>query len=215
MLYENSDPFRLIEPGGVLEVDEARYVRQDSRVTRVTGSRWRPMPYTMKLEGAGGGAWQTIMLIGIEDPEVLADLDGFHDGLHASLTERIGRTFGGEAGDFDLSLRIYGWNAVSGRPVAAGTPPPREVGVLFVVTAATQELADRMAKACNPYFFHHPLRPGIELPSYAFPFTPAEISRGQVFEFLLNHVVEVADGHELVRTEWVDLASEHAVAAHG
>jgi hypothetical protein len=60
------------------------------------------------------------------------------------------------------------------------------------------------------------MRRGIELPSYAFPFTPAEISRGQVFEFLLNHVVEVADGHELVRTGWIDLAHREAgVAVHG
>jgi hypothetical protein len=216
MLYENSDPFRLIEPGGILEVEQADYRQLDSRTTRVSGSRWRPMPYTMKLEGAGGGAYQTIMLIGIEDPEVLADLGAFHDAMHASLTDRIRRTFGEEAGDFDVSLRLYGWNGVSGRSVPADAPPPREIGVLFVVTAASQDLADRMAKACNPYFFHFPMRRGIELPSYAFPFTPAEISRGQVFEFLLNHVVEVADGHELVRTEWIDLARREAgVTAHG
>ncbi|HEY1447775.1 MAG TPA: acyclic terpene utilization AtuA family protein, partial [Caulobacteraceae bacterium] len=72
MLYESSDPFRLTEPGGILEVKRAAYRQLDSRTTRVSGSRWRPMPYTMKLEGAGGGAYQTIMLIGIEDPEVLA-----------------------------------------------------------------------------------------------------------------------------------------------
>ena len=77
---------------------------------------------------------------------------------------------------------------------------------MFVVTAATQDLANRMAKACNPYFFHMPWRRAIEMPSYAFPFTPAEIPRGQVYEFLLNHVVHTADGFELVRTEWVDLS---------
>jgi len=105
-----------------------------------------------------------------------------------------------------VSLRLYGWNGTSGRPVPANTPPPRDVGVMFVVTARTQDLANRMAKACNPYFFHMPLRPAIELPSYAFPFTPAEIPRGQVYEFLLNHVVHTKDGFELVRTKWTDLA---------
>jgi hypothetical protein len=89
--------------------------------------------------------------------------------------------------------------------VPADTPPPREVGVMFVVTAPTQDLANRTAKACNPYFFHMPLRPGIELPSYAFPFSPAEIPRGEVYEFLLNHVVHTKDGFELVRTKWTDL----------
>jgi hypothetical protein len=85
--------------------------------------------------------------------------------------------------------------------------PPHEVGVLFVVTASSQDLADRMAKACNPYFFHFPIRPNIELPSYAFPFTPAEIPRGRVYEFRLNHVVHTKDGHELTRVAWTDLSA--------
>jgi hypothetical protein len=206
MLYESTDPFRLTEPGGVLDVTKADYQRLDTRVTRVTGSRWEPMPYTMKVEGARGGHFQTIMIIGIEDPDVLAHLNEFQDTLHRGLTDRIRGTFGAEASFFDVSLRLYGWNGTSGQAVPANTPPPRDVGVLFVVTAPTQELANRMAKACNPYFFHMPLRPGIELPSYAFPFTPAEIPRGQVYEFLLNHVVHTKDGFELVRTQWTDLA---------
>jgi Acyclic terpene utilisation family protein AtuA len=207
LLYENSDPFRLTEPGGVLDVSGADYQWVDNRITRVTGSKWEPMPYTMKLEGARSGDFQTIMLIGIEDPEVLANLDEFHDRMQRVLTDRITKTFGA-AVRFDLSLRLYGWNGTSGRPVPAGTPPPRDVGVMFVVTAPTQDLANRMAKACNPYFFHTPLREGIEMPSYAFPFTPAEIPRGQVYEFVLNHVVHTHDGFELVRTEWTDLAEK-------
>jgi hypothetical protein len=206
MLYESADPFRLTEPGGVLDVTKADYQSLTARVTRVTGSRWEPKPYTMKLEGARGGKFQTIMMIGIVDPEVLAHLNEFHDTLHQSLTDRIKATFGDEASSFDVSLRFYGWNGTSGRPVPANTPPPGDVGVLCVVTAATQDLANRMAKACNPYFFHTPLRPGIELPSYAFPFSPAEIPRGQVYEFVLNHVVHTRDGIELVRTQWSDLA---------
>jgi len=213
MLYESSDPYRLTEPGGVLDVSRADYRWLDARATRVTGSRWEPMPYTMKLEGARAGAFQTIMVIGIEDPEVLAHLNEFHDTLQQVLTDRIKGTFGDEASFFDLSLRLYGWNGTSGRPVPANTPPPQDVGVMFVVTAPTQDLANRMAKACNPYFFHMPLRAGIELPSYAFPFTPAEIPRGQVYEFLLNHVVHTKDGFELVRTKWTDLA-ETTIKVH-
>ena len=204
MLYENSDPFHLTEPGGILDVTDADYQPVDDRTVRVTGSRWKVMPYTMKLEGAGPGPFQTIMLIGIEDPEVLASLDVFHDRLHAALVERVEQTFGEEAGDYDISLRIYGWNAVSGRPVPKGTAPPREVGILFVASASTQSLATRIAKACNPYFFHFPLVRGKDLPSYGFPFSPSEIERGRVYEFHLNHVVAVDDPLELVTTEWVN-----------
>lgn len=213
MLYENSNPFRLVEPGGVLDVTAATYEQVTDAKVRVTGSVWEPRPYTMKLEGASAGQYQTIMIVGIADPKVLANLDLFHDKMHHVLVRRIERTLGAKAGRFDISLRIYGWNAVSGRPVPSGVAPPREVGVMCVITADTQDLANQMAKACNPYFFHMPLFDDAELPSYGFPFTPAEIPRGQVFEFRLNHVVEVESPGELVRTRWVDVAaaSEQAI----
>jgi hypothetical protein len=123
MLYENSDPFRLVEPGGVLDVTDAEYVALDERRVRVTGSRWEAKPYTMKLEGAGGGPFQTIMLVGIEDPNVLADVDSFVARMERGLRDRVARTMGADAG-IDISLRPYGWNAVSGRTPAEGTPPP-------------------------------------------------------------------------------------------
>ena len=216
MLYETSDPILLTEPGGMLDVADASYVQIDDRTTRVTGSTWAAKPYTMKLEGAGKGLFQTIMFIGIEDPEVLANLNEFHDGMLASLHARIVQTFGEAAGDFDISLRVYGWNGVSGRPMPDNAAPPHEVGVMLVVTAATQSLANRIAKACNGPFFHTPLRPGIEMPSYAFPFTPAEIERGPLYEFKLNHVVETTDGFELVRTKWIDMSeADRKVAVNG
>lgn len=40
----------------------------------------------MKLEGASSGPFQTIMLIGIEDPEVLSNLETFLAPMHARLS---------------------------------------------------------------------------------------------------------------------------------
>jgi hypothetical protein len=100
---------------------------------------------------------------------------------------------------------------VSGTLIGPSTPAPREVGLLFVATAATQELATQIAKTCNPAFFHMPLDIDTELPSYAFPFSPSEIERGQVFEFKLNHVVYVDEPDELVRTVFANAgASQNA-----
>ena len=212
MLYENSDPFQLPEPGGVLDVRAARYTALDPRVVRVDGSRFDAAPYTMKLEGAAREGFQTLMLVGIQDPRVLAHIDRFVDRMHGALTQRVRETMGARAGDFDISLRPYGWNAVSGRPVSDAVPPPREVGLLFVATAATQEIATQIAKTCNPWFFHLPLTDDTDLPTYAFPFSPAEVERGEVFAFRLNHVVRVQSPHERVRTRFVELAAPPAAA---
>jgi hypothetical protein len=213
MLYENSDPFRLVEPGGVLDVTDSHYSALDNRRVRVTGSRWETRPYTMKLEGAGGGPFQTIMLVGIEDPAVLEDVDSFLGRMALGLRARLNRTLGAEAGSIDISLRPYGWNAVSGRPVGGNAAPPREIGLMFIATAPTQALATEAARVCNPLFFHFPVHEGQELPSYAFPFSPAEIERGQVFEFHLNHVVHITSPLELARTRWVDVPAATRIAA--
>lgn len=205
MLYENSNPFRLYEPGGVLDVTDARYVAVDDRSVSVTGSRFDAMPYTMKLEGASRGGWQTLMLVGIQDRRVLADIDRFLVRMHDVLTDRVHRNMGNAAGDYQISLRPYGWNALTGSPVARDVPIPHEIGLLFVATAATQDLATQIAKTCNPWFFHLPVEEEQEMPSYGFPFSPAEVERGQVFEFRLNHVVAVDDPMELVRTETINL----------
>ena len=205
MLYENSDPFRLTEPGGVLDVTDAVYTQTDPRTVRVTGSRWEVHPYTMKLEGVARIGFQTTMLVGIQDPKVLGRLDEFHDKLLAALNERTCKAVGLKPDEFDISLRLYGWNAVSGDRPPAGTPPPREVGVLFVATAASQDTANQIAKACNPYFFHFPIDMNEELPSYGFAFSPADCERGPVFEFVLNHVVETDAPNELLRKRWINM----------
>ena len=205
MLYENSNPFLLHEPGGVLDVTQAAYTALDGRSVRVTGSVFVDKPYTMKLEGASSGGWQTLMLVGIEDRRVLADIDGFLRKMHEVLTQRVQSAMGQAAGDFHISLRPYGWNAVSGLKVPAHVPLPPEIGLMFVATASSQELATQIAKTCNPWFFHLPVQEDQELPSYGFPFSPAELERGQIFEFKLNHVVSVAHAMELVRTKFVDV----------
>lgn len=166
----------------------------------------------MKLEGASGGEFQTLMLIGIEDPLVLSSIDIFLERMYEKLTSHVETMFPGLI-DYDLSLRPYGWNAVSGNKVPTGALPPREIGLLLVVTAKTQELATRIAKSCNPHFFHFPFDKTIPLPSYGFPFSPAEIERGQVYEFKLNHVVDVESPFELVRMDWAATAPDRKRSA--
>jgi hypothetical protein len=203
LLYENKNPWRLTEPGGQLDVTECEYTAVNERRVRVTGSTWIPGAYTMKLEGASGDLFQTIMIVGIADPDVLAEPQAFHDQMMKHLTARAIAATGLDASEFDISLRMYGYNGVSGFPPPEGSVP-LEIGLMGVITARTQELASHIAKACNPYFFHMPLRLGMELPSYGWPFTPGDIDRGPVFQFLLNHTVSVDSPLELVRLHMLD-----------
>lgn len=211
MLYENADPYRLTEPGVVLDVEGASYAAVDYRRVRVTGSTTRATPYTMKLEGSGPAGFRTMVFSAIADPKVLAAFDGWRAALREYLETQIAAVLGLERADYDLQLRAYGHDALS--PAPPGGAPAREIGLMALVTAATQARATEIAKFCNPVLLHFPLNLDDPLPSFAFPFSPAEVELGPVFAFKLNHVVAVDDPLELVRTSLHRYGSEASHAA--
>ncbi len=202
MLYENSDPFELYEPGVVLDAKDAVYTVLDDRTVRVTGSRHTVMPYTMKLEGSGAVGFRTMVFSAIADPKIMADLDQFLSNLRAYLANGIATVLGYASDEYQIDIRAYGANALSPPGAATSSIPPREVGLMTLVTAPEQETATEIAKFCNPVLLHFPLKPDDPMPSFAFPFSPAEVELGRLYEFKLQHVVAIDDPLELVRINY-------------
>jgi hypothetical protein len=197
MLYETVNPFTMREPAGTIEVGDAVYTALDERRVRVTGSRFEPAPHTVKLEGARITGYQTMSFTAIRDPHILGQIDVWAALLRKMITEWVGQTLGPI--DFEFDIRLYGHNAILGElENAAG--PPREVGVMLLVQAATQETATAVAKVANPLMLHLPTPDMDYLPSLAFATSPAETERGAAYEFVLNHVVEVDSPTSLFRT---------------
>ena len=204
MLYENSDPFRLYEPGGHLDVTKATYTAEGAGAVRIAGAHWVPAPaYTVKLEGARIAGYQTILLALLRDPHYVAHAAAWADDIVKKCTAKaLARTRATED-DFAIEIRLIGQNATLG---ALETRPgdPVEIGALGIVTAKSQELAAEIGKLLNPYLLHHPLTRDEEQPTFAFPFSPAEIDRGAVYEFCLNHVLTLDDPMDAFALEVVD-----------
>src|SRR5579864_7188991 len=94
-LYENADPFDLKEPSGTLDTREARYEAISDRAVRVSGSRFTPDPeYTIKLEGVRQGGYSTVLMGGVRDPYILAELDSWLKQLDDNIRVRIGAMVG-------------------------------------------------------------------------------------------------------------------------
>jgi hypothetical protein len=200
MLYENANPFRLTEPSGVLDTSDARYTSLDGRTVRVTGSRFQPSAQaTIKLEGSRQAGYETMSFVGIADPKILADIDAWTQTLRARIEARARDLVALEPREYELQLLCYGRNAILGALATPG-PTPQEVGVMMRIRAADQATATAIAKTANPLLLHQPLSGMKHLPSFAFATSPAEIERGVVYEFVLNHVVAVDDPTELFRT---------------
>ncbi|QQO10157.1 acyclic terpene utilization AtuA family protein [Breznakiella homolactica] len=203
MLYENSDPFILTEPGVAVAVEHARYTEIEGTKVRITGASIEKKPYTMKLEGASPSGYQTVSLVGIADRRIMSDPWRWINSMKDHVQKRLDRI--GLSGGYSYAFKPYGFNAVTGEDLAPGSFVPKEIGLIFIVTADTQELATKVAKVFNPMLLHYPVNQDEQLPSFAFPFSPAEIERGLIYEFRLNHVVHLADPLELVTIEYTDI----------
>lgn len=202
MLYETADPFRMREPAGTLDVSGAGYRAVDDRIVRVTGSVFEPAEqHTIKLEGARRSGYETMSFTGIRDPHILANIDEWAALLAKVLTDRVRQTLGLGDGDYEYDIRLYGHNAILG-DLDPATGPAREVGVMLLVRAADQATATAVAKIANPLMLHLPTPDMAYLPSLAFATSPAETERGPVYEFVLNHVVDVDDPTAMFRTEF-------------
>lgn len=198
-LYENADPFHLIEPGGILDTTECVYEAVDERAVRVSGSQFVAKDqYDVRLEAAELVGFRSIAIGTIADPAVLSELHEYVRQCQASVESKIEQSMGLRAGqEYRLKFRLLGDHPTvdPGRPTPAG---PHEVGLLIDVLADTQERADGACAIAWHTTLHHPARhwSGL-LSNLALPFSPPHIAVGATYEFTVNHVLRVDDPTEL------------------
>ena len=205
MLYENSDPFILYEPGGYLDVTRARYAALDETSVRVTGSKWVPSDhYTVKLEGARGAGFQTVVMALLRDAHYVANATIWAEDIVQKCSTKARDRLNLNADDFRIEIRLIGQSASFGA-LETKTVTPTEVGAVGIVTAQTEALSQEIAKLLNPYLLHHPLTKEEEVPTFAFLFSPAEMPRGEIFEFVLNHVLTLDDPMDAFTLEVHDI----------
>ena len=205
LVYENVDPYVLVEPGGRIYTKDAVYEQlPDGVTTRVTGTRFeKAKQYTNKLEGAGIVGYQNISLVAMADPDVLADPEKWIRELTAYGMGKLKKTSLNPE-DFKVSFKAYGYNGLLPGKVPEDFHP-REILMLVTVTAKTQEIARTVAKSIQPLLLHFPANFDEQLPSFAFPFSPADCDRGPCYEFKFHHVIDVDDPLELIRFAYTEV----------
>lgn len=201
-LYENADPFDLREPSGTLDTKDARYEQIDDRAVRVSGSRFAPAAeYTIKLEGVRQGGYSTILMGGVRDPFILADIDDWLKQLDDNIRVRIAATIGNRP--YEIVTRVYGRDGVMGALETEQKVGGHEVFILWDVITDSQELSRAIAASVSHLAVHNPIPKWNGLISgVAFPYSPPELDRGPVYEFHLNHVLVPDSPTSLFRTEF-------------
>lgn len=206
-LYENADPYVLVEPGGSLNTTAARYLAVSDRAVRVQGGRFVPAEkYTVRIEGASLAGYRSIVIAGIRDPLILRQLDSFLLGLRATVQRKIDENLVPPAGSYTLNFRVYGRDGTMGALESNSGVEGHEVGLIIDVVAASQTLASDILPLVWHSGLHHPIPEYQGLVSnFAFPFSPPGMDAGAVYRFCCNHVWELKDPCAPFHTAWEDL----------
>src|SRR6267378_2091072 len=193
-LYENADPYRLVESGGVLDTADAKYEAVGERAVRVTGSRFTlSKKYTVRIEGARLVGYRSLVIAGIRDPLVLRQLDTFLSTLRTVIERKVSDSMKLSADGYSLNFRVYGRNGTLGdlQPLSQ---EGHEIGLIIDVVAASQSLAADIIPIASHTGLHHPIpeHEGL-ISNLAYPFSPGGIDAGPVYTFCINHVWELAE----------------------
>lgn len=201
-LHENASPVIRYEPGGVLDSSNCKIEPVTDRIARITGMEWKPMPYTIKLEGAEKVGYSAIAFAGTRDPGLISQLDSFMDTIRESVAVKI-TALGISPDTYEIILRLYGKNGVMGAWEPMKETTPHEVGILVEAVGQTQEIANAALALARVSLLHTDF-PGrmCKEGNMAFPFSPSDIERGAIYKFSLQHVVHVDDPLQMFPIEY-------------
>jgi hypothetical protein len=190
--YERPDPNCEENPGGVLDISRATYEQLDDRTVKVSGSRWSPAPYTLKIEGARHVGYRTISICGIRDERLISCIDMFLEQARAHTEKRL-RLLRPEQ-EYNLLFRVYGKDGVLGDAEPVRKTKSHELGLIIDAVAPDAAVAD-FACATAAGFILHADYPGrlSTAANVAFPYSPTDHRLGPVYIYNIWHLLQLDD----------------------
>jgi len=199
-LYENSNPFYLPEPGGVMITKDSVYEAETDRRVRITGTRFEKAPYSIKLEGVRFEGYRRVVIAGVEDPLILKQFDSWLQKCVDRAQEKIQKGMGLSKEEYKLRYLVYG---------NPNDPDTECVGVVFDIIAKNEEDADGIITNVWHTALHEPIEEWTGGQSQtAFPFSPPDLMThdgGATYSFCLNHIINVDDPLETCRITYYNL----------
>jgi hypothetical protein len=189
--YEKEHPYILHGPGFTLNLENCDFKEIEDGVIEVSNSQFfKSDQYFVKLEGARKVAYRTFVIAGVRDPILIENIEEIEDRVKEQVREYYQEI---NPNEYSIQFYNYGMNGVLGHKETELTKG-HEIGVLFEVIAATQELSNSICATVRSTFLHF----GYEkrkstAGNLAFPFAPSDIEFGAVYEFSIYHLMEVEE----------------------
>ena len=188
-LHENASPCLHVEPGGQLDTTDCVFDAVSDRAVRISGMRWTPQPYTVKLEGTAFVGYRAITICGTRDPMLIGRFESFTAQVRQAVAEKV-QAFDISPDRYQVVFRVYGQSGVMGEGEFVRDARPHELGILVEAIADTQEVANAVLAIARVSLLHTDF-PGrlCREGNMAFPFSPSDIEIAPLYRFSVFHTV--------------------------
>ncbi len=203
-LYEKTDPYHLKGPGGELDLTECSFSQETDQRVVVRGTRFKPTDqYYLKLEGARRIGYRTVSFAATKDPILIAQIDAVVGEIKKKVRSNFNQY---KDEDYYLNFRLYGHSGVMSMFENLPSETPGELGIIIEGVGKTQELANTVCSFARSSMLHfgYPGRKSTA-GNLAFPFSPSDISVGEVYQFSIYHLLKVEDPCQYSQTQYFQL----------
>lgn len=191
-LYEKSDPYHLPGPGGMIDLTGSKFEQVSERAVKVTGSKYVPSPVkAVKLEGARKVGYRTVSIAGTRDPIMIRQIDSIIEAVKEETRTKLTNI---PPEDYTVIVHVYGKNGVMGSLEPVKETMSHELGIVIEAIARTQEQADAVCGFVRSTMLHYGYQGRkATAGNLAFLYSPSDLRGGEVYEFSMNHLLEVED----------------------
>ena len=203
-LYEKSHPYLLPGPGGVLDLYNCKFEQYGEYAVKVTGSKFVPNTYTVKMEGSRVVGFRSICVAGIRDSILIGQIDDYLDRLRKDVEHKYPRLVTEDC--CQLIFHVYGKNGVMGDLEPDLETVPKELCVIIETVGETQAEAQRICNMARTGILHQNYPGRIATAgNCGLPFTPLEIPLGNVCRFTVYHLMELDDPTEVFPIKYLEV----------
>lgn len=181
--YERPDISRELNPGGYLDISEAKYEQFDNRTVKVSKGKWVPMPYTIKIEGVKLAGHRTITIAGVRDQNLIGQIDWFLEDIRKRTVEK----FKNER-EYQLVFHVYGKDGILGVSEPEHIIKGNELCVVVDIIAPDPDLSQGICAFVRGrmFFNDYPGRTSTA-GNVATLFSPADVSMGESYTWNIWH----------------------------
>ncbi len=190
-LYEKSDPYFLLGPGGRLNLSDTSFSETGDGTVVVRGSRFEPSDeYVIKLEGVAKRGYRTVSVAGTRDPKMIASIADIVAHVERYSMDLLAK----EGIQGRVYFHIYGKDGVMGRLEPETDVRSHELGIVIEALGSTQDQANAICGLVRSALLHYGYPGRVSTAgNLAFPFSPSDMQAGAVYEFSVFHLMTIRD----------------------